>query len=798
MRSISRYSILIAFGFMLQLLPAFAQKPATDAGNCNQPMPDPVTHIKVTGDAWQPLSTRDGCWMFVALGGGPKATPPNGLAVLHRNGAAFEQVRVVPNERPISIALTHDEKTLVVSVYADTGGRIELLDVGRLTSGQGNALMSSVRDQHFGSLQSGLIITSDDKYLLVSQKITSWISIIDLDKARSGQAASSIVGGIPLTGKPLGMELSPDRRYLYLSGRFDVSGTSSHCKVANTGPVGIQIFDLERALVHPDSSMIAAVPAGCTTDTEPTDGNAGIAFSPDGNTVYALAGINGGENTLFTFDARPLQSGSAPTPVSKLPMSSTLRRLALVDEGKKLLVTTWNQFGNDSEGQVLTVINTAKLARGEDSIDGTIPIGTGGGSMSVTPDGQSILIAARTSETITRVEWVRVPLIAQQAKNVEGDCNQPMPDAITHFPMEGITLSGVTTPDGCWLFVARTIGSGNERGIEALRREGGKLKSVRLYRFPGESFGNIMAITGDGSMLIAGTLGSPSHAVFLDVTKLTSGQADPLLGTIRDNRFSNSNFVAVTPDNKYAFVSHINTEWLTVIDIPKARATNFSAAAIVGGMSSGTVNLPVISPDGRYLYFPNQVGSSDPAVCKQAGSSALGPSGAILVLDLQRIGPDLSKSIIATIPAGCSTQRVAVSPDGNTLYATAMLDNTLMAFDVSPLKSGGTPIMIGKVPTGPTPVGITLIRNGAEIVIANTNAVQPNYDSFDPGNQSLTVIDTTRISEGARAVVGTIPTKSGPRNPTITADGRTLFVNSASGSLEIIDLERVKPDPIAK
>ncbi len=290
--------------------------------------------------------------------------------------------------------------------------------------------------------QSGMAITSDDKYLFVAQKVTNWISIIDLNKARTGQTASSIVGGIPLSGKPLATELSPDRRFLYVSTRVDVPSTD--CKtIPDTGPVEIQVFDVNRAFSDPNSSMIVTVPAGCAADRGPTDGISFIAVSPDGNSLYTVAYAGdrvdsvGEANTLFTFDTRPLRSGSAPTLIAGLPIRTNLRRLVLVDEGRKLLATSWNQLGDDSEGQVLTVIDTDKLARGENAIAGTISIGTGDGSLSVTHDGRAVLIAARTSATVTRLEWSRVPLFAQQVKSAAANCNQPMPDPITQVKIDG-------------------------------------------------------------------------------------------------------------------------------------------------------------------------------------------------------------------------------------------------------------------------------------------------------------------------------------------------------------------------
>jgi DNA-binding beta-propeller fold protein YncE len=321
--------------------------------------------------------------------------------------------------------------------------------------------------------------------------------------------------------------------------------------------------------------------------------------------------------------------------------------------------------------------------------------------------------------------------------------------------------------------------------VAVWQRSGGVLHEVRSRTIPGDrNDGLVRAIvlTHDEKNLMVTT---QSLVSFLDVEKLTSGDSNPVLGVLSDRRFSGTGFMAVTPDDKYLFVNQEYTQWLTLIDLKKARATKFSAESIVGGMPTGLANQPVVSTDGRYLYLPSLWVEDElhwPGVCQNDN-----PRGAVLVLDLQRAGPDLKSSAIATIPGGCRTRRVAVSPDGTTLYAIAVADNTLLAFDLRPLRSGSPAMLIGKVPV-PAPSALTLIRGGKQIVVATSNSLV----GLPTENDSLTVIDAERIAEGAKAVLGTIPVKRDPRSFVLTADEKTLFVGTASPVLEVIDLDRLQ------
>jgi DNA-binding beta-propeller fold protein YncE len=130
-----------------------------------------------------------------------------------------------------------------------------------------------------------------------------------------------------------------------------------------------------------------------------------------------------------------------------------------------------------------------------------------------------------------------------------------------------------------------------------------------------------------------------------------------------------------------------------------------------------------------------------------------------------------------------------VSPDGEITYVTARGDNAVLVFETRKLLSADAgSARVGQVEVGTAPVGMAFIDHGHRLVVANSNRFQGPAGS----PQSLTVIDTARLSEGAAAVVGAIPAGLFPRELRVSADGATLFVaNYSSQALEVVDLARV-------
>ena len=381
-------------------------------------------------------------------------------------------------------------------------------------------------------------------------------------------------------------------------------------------------------------------------------------------------------------------------------------------------------------------------------------------------------------------------------------CNESA-GPITYVNLPAHPFGVVTTPDGCWIFVtmiapkipgALSEATGVQSGIGVLSRLGGKITLVRMIPDKGVPGG--MVLTHDGKLLV---VANGTDVEFLDVSRAISGNGDPVVGVIEDHGIVNpqSIYVNVTADDHFLFVSNEFARSITVIDLVAARSSNFGANAIVGRIS--TANLPIavtISPDQRFLYNTSERALESygwPKACKPENEDPVtakiqNPEGAIIVVDVERAKTDPANSVLAIIPAGCSPVRLVLSPHGDRAYVTARNSNELLVFDTAKLLTDPAHARIATVPVGTAPVGVALFEGGAKVFVANSN----RFFRVPPDQQQLSVIDAAKTSAGARAVLGTIPAGSFPRELRVTDDGRTLLVtNFNSDTLELVDLDRL-------
>jgi DNA-binding beta-propeller fold protein YncE len=390
--------------------------------------------------------------------------------------------------------------------------------------------------------------------------------------------------------------------------------------------------------------------------------------------------------------------------------------------------------------------------------------------------------------------WFLLP-ISFLAQGPANTCNQPMQDAVTQFKVQqGSPWQSTVTSDGCWIFVAvNRTPDGNQlanRGIAVLRRDRGKIEQRHFVKV--ETTGNLALIRNGKILVVSAYPGT----IFMDVDKLTSGQSNPEISRVSDSHFLNGGIVAVTRDDRWLFAAQRDTEWLSVANI--SGLSTSAGARIIGGLATGVVpGLLVLSPDEKFLYLASRVGTdpSWPAVCDASPEPLTGAvkqrEGSIQIIDVQRAVSDPSTSVVATIKSGCETRGLAVSPDGRTIYATAMLDNMLLAFDAQPLEKGLPPTLKGKIPVGAVPTSVAGVDGWKTLIVSNANIYSGTVQERQNRKETLTVIDPSKISSGSDAVLGTITVGASPQNLAVTADGRTLLVNNNLGTLDIIDIERL-------
>ena len=153
---------------------------------------------------------------------------------------------------------------------------------------------------------------------------------------------------------------------------------------------------------------------------------------------------------------------------------------------------------------------------------------------------------------------------------------------------------------------------------------------------------------------------------------------------------------------------------------------------------------------------------------------------------MEKAKTDPAHSVLRWLAGGCSPVRAAISPGGDLLYVTARGNDTVLVYDTAKMLSDPDHSLISRVPTGSAPVGITIAEGGKKLLVANSNRFAGNS-----GNQTVTVIDATKVASGKGAILATIPAQSFPRELATSPDGGTVFLsNFMSSSVEIIDVGR--------
>ena len=168
----------------------------------------PHGYISLPGAPFGIAPTPDGAWVFVALTGNGQT----GIAVLRRTAAGLQVEYTIPlAQPPTGIVITHDAQLLI----AVAGSLIYFLDVASMTSNGAQPVLGSISDGN-GAGSIDVNVTADDHWLFVADENFAQITVIDLNRARSGgYSPASIVGSIPTGVAPTQIEFSEDGEWRY-------------------------------------------------------------------------------------------------------------------------------------------------------------------------------------------------------------------------------------------------------------------------------------------------------------------------------------------------------------------------------------------------------------------------------------------------------------------------------------------------------------------------------------------------------------------------------------------------------
>ncbi len=376
-----------------------------------------------------------------------------------------------------------------------------------------------------------------------------------------------------------------------------------------------------------------------------------------------------------------------------------------------------------------------------------------------------------------------------------------LPVALVELP--GQPFQAVPTADGCHVFVslAGPVEPGDPRrpprpgappgGVALVDRSKGDPRLVRVLALEGSPYG--MVLTHDGRTLI---VASDDRVAFIDAARLIGGSPGAVLGYLTDAPLAGRFYANVTRDDRWLFVSDESERSISVIDLVRARASKFGAGSVVGRIPTGRAPIALaFSPDDRLLYTTSQEAPASfgwPAVCRAPGSDTARfqnryPRGVVMVIDVARATREPASAVVGAVAAGCNPVRLVTSPQGDVAYVTARTDNELLAYDTKNLLADPVHALIGRVPVGSAPVGVTTLNCGRWVAVTNTN----RFGASD-ARPSMTLIDARRMTAGGAAVLGTLPTGAFPRELSVTPDQRTLLLtNFDSKTLAVIDIARM-------
>ncbi|MDQ6898068.1 MAG: lactonase family protein [Candidatus Dormibacteraeota bacterium] len=352
--------------------------------------------------------------------------------------------------------------------------------------------------------------------------------------------------------------------------------------------------------------------------------------------------------------------------------------------------------------------------------------------------------------------------------------------AAVHLP--GHPFKSIATRSGRWIFTSMS-----SNGIAVLRRDPGRLCLVHTVAVQGSASG--LALTRDDTMLV---VANGSGAAFVDVAEAESGAKGAELGSISEPGSPKAIEIAVTTDDRYAFVANENYGTVGAVDLQHVGRGGAPSSALLGeiqvsqgpvGLDSGPVGM-ALSPDGRSLYVASRIDPVDGSPAHECNGY---PPGSLAVVDVTRVGRDPSGALLTRRPAGCGPVRVVVSSSGETAWVAAQEGNQVLAFRTASLTADPGSALLATAPVDRAPTGMALIEDDRVVAVTNSNRFQaPNAP------QSFTLLDVGRVLKGQPGLLGTIPVGAFPRELSLESDGRTLLLtNYNSNTVDLFDVRRL-------
>ncbi len=313
--------------------------------------------------------------------------------------------------------------------------------------------------------------------------------------------------------------------------------------------------------------------------------------------------------------------------------------------------------------------------------------------------------------------------------------------------------------------------------VDVLRNSGFAPTVLRRIALPAAA-GNGhpgLALTHDGRYLL---VAAGSGAVVIDAHRAENGSRRAVLGrltsTVQGNPgLAGSVAVAISPDDRYAYVARARASGIAVFDLAAALADRLRRSGYIGRVPLfyGPSDVAV-DPGGRWLYA-TALASADGA-----------GHGTLSLIDATRAQTDPNAALVHAVDAGCEPIRVTLSAGGRLVWVTALASHAVLGFSSSLLLHHPRRARVASVPVGSAPVGVQPVDGGRRLLVADSGAGA----SSAPG-PGVTVVDVGAALAGRPAALGSVPAGVYPRDLTVPPGARTAYVtNYGSAQVEAVNL----------
>jgi len=376
-------------------------------------------------------------------------------------------------------------------------------------------------------------------------------------------------------------------------------------------------------------------------------------------------------------------------------------------------------------------------------------------------DGTPVPTASATLDAWPKYDAFTAPDLGDVAK-------------VTSTDVPGPPAGVLVGKGGAWVFAALGPATGGQIGL--LQRNGTTLTWHHGIATAANALPFGLGQSSSGA-LVAATVGT--NVVLLDEAKAEANASDAIVASITNGSTKGATIdVKLTPDDKLAFAALENDGGVAVVDVDAQKLVG-----IVPIAGRGVTGIAV-APDGSRVYVSAEVAN------EFLGANPNPPQddviGSITVIDAAAARTMPAKSVLGHAFVGRAPVRLALSPDGSTLWTTLRGSNALIALATEHLLSKTCTPLLASVAVGVAPVGLTFVQNGAGIAVANSNRF-----AAATANQTVSFVSVKKaLARSTDAVVGQVAVGAFPRE--LAADGDALFVtNFNSKTISGVDLSGI-------